>query len=163
MSISLSNLPKTPGRKSFRIGRGQGSGLGKTSGRGMKGQRSRSGSKRGLKLMGLKQSIMKLPKLRGFHSLKKPLAEVSLSSLDKKFKDGEKVTLGLLKKKGLVDNNALGAKVIVVGELTKKLTVELHGASAGAKKMIEAKGGTFKQIVKEVKTLNKEQRAKNRE
>ena len=161
-NISLSNLPKIPGRKSFRVGRGQGSGLGKTSGRGMKGQRARSGSKRGLKLMGLKATILKLPKLRGFHSVTKQLAEVTLSTLDKNFKDNDRVTLPTLKKKALVGQHVIGAKIIATGELTKKLNVELQAISAGAKKMIEAKGGSFKQIIKEPKSLNKAQRAENR-
>jgi len=149
-TISLSNLPKTPGRKSFRVGRGQGSGLGKTSGRGMKGQRSRSGSKRGLKLMGLKASIMKLPKLRGFHSMTKSLTEITLATLENNFKDGDRITISTLKHKDLVERSARGAKVIATGKLTKKLTVELQAASVGAKKIIEEKGGSFKQVVKEV-------------
>jgi large subunit ribosomal protein L15 len=151
-NISLSNLPSTVGRRHRRVGRGNSSGRGKTAGRGMKGQRSRSGSKRGLKLRGLKQSIMKLPKLRGFRSIKKPLAEVSLSSLEKNFNNGETVTLGLLKKKGLIDQNSLGTKILGSGALNKKLKIKTQACSASARKIIEAAGG---EVITEIKTDNK--------
>ena len=151
-NISLSNLPSIASRRHRRVGRGISSGRGKTSGRGMKGQRSRSGSKSGHKLRGLKQSIMKLPKLRGFRSITAPLGEISLAGLEKHFNSGDVVTLGLLKKKGLVRNSVLGVKILGTGDLKKKLTVKVQSCTASAKKAIEAAGGKVEVAIQDNKT-----------
>lgn len=147
--LSLSTLPKTSGRKQKRLGRGNSS-SGNYSGRGMKGQRSRSGGKGGLKLRGLKQSMMAMPKSRGFNSGKVKLHGVNLSALENAFEAGDVVTLAAMKEKGIVTSTAKKVKILGTGTLTKKLTISAHGASATALKAIEAAGGTLTPIVRKL-------------
>lgn len=145
--LSLHSLPKTSGRKSKRVGRGDSS-SGNYSGRGMKGQRSRSGGKGGLKLRGLKQSILKMPKNRGFSSPHPKAQAVNLSALETHFEAGDVVTPKVLEEKGIVTNASKPVKILGSGSLTKKLTISAHGASETATKAIEAAGGTLTLITR---------------
>lgn len=124
-----------------RVGRGIGSGLGKTAGRGHKGQKSRAG---GFHKVGFEGGQMpmqrRLPK-RGFISLTKEFrAQVRLSDLERLAVD--EVDLLTLKQAGLVPNLALSAKVFLSGKLTKKVTLRGLAATVGARAAIEAAGGT---------------------
>lgn len=138
-------LPKAPGKKKKRVGRGNAS-SGNYSGRGMKGQRSRSGGKSGLKLRGLKQSMLAVPKTRGFSSKYPVFQEVSLSALDKQFDAGATVTAAELKAKRLVKSVYAPVKVLATGSISKKLTVKLQGATKAAQEAITKAGGTFEQV-----------------
>jgi len=124
-----------------RVGRGIGSGLGKTCGRGHKGQKSRAGGFHKVGFEGGQMPIYRrLPK-RGFFSLTHARnVEVRLDALNTLPVDD--VDLLLLKQAGLVPEGALSAKVILAGELTKKVFLKGVGATKGAKAVIEAQGGS---------------------
>ncbi len=150
--IGLHNLKPKPGSKRprKRVGRGEGSGLGKTSGRGQKGAGSRSGAKRKAGYEGGQTPIhMRMRKLRGPHMKKSMPFEnfrtktqpVNLADLEERFDDGAEVTLELLKEKGLATRKD-PVKVLARGEIKKKLTVRAHAFSAAAKEKIEAAGGS---------------------
>lgn len=141
--LELHNLPSKKGKTKKRLGRGDASGGGSYSGRGMKGQRSRSGGKGGLKLRGLKQSIMKLPKARGFKSGRAPFQGVNLYDLNAKFEDGATVDSAALLERGLISDLYGTIKVLGDGKLKKKLTIKVQAATAGAKEAVEAAGGTI--------------------
>jgi len=130
-------------KKRRRVGRGNASGRGNYSGRGMKGQRSRSGGKSGLKLKGFKQTLQSTKKLRGFKSLKVKPIEIRLSDLEKNFIDGDIVNLKILKEKKLLGKNDKSAKILVTGNLKKKLTVEGIKCTMKAIEAIEKSGGVF--------------------
>jgi len=123
-----------------RVGRGIGSGLGKTCGRGHKGQKSRSGGKVQIGFEGGQMPIQRrLPK-RGFRSsMAKNIAEIRLHELN--LVEGEVVDLAALRKAGLINASHLRAKVVLSGELTKAVTLQGVGATKGAKEAIEAAGG----------------------
>ena len=124
-----------------RVGRGIGSGLGKTAGRGHKGQKSRSGGYHKVGFEGGQMPLQRrLPK-RGFKShLKQFNAEVTLTTLERLGAD--EVDLLTLKQAGLVGQLAKVVKVIKSGELTRKVLLKGIGATAGAKAAIEAAGGS---------------------
>ncbi len=129
-----------------RVGRGIGSGLGKTAGRGTKGQNARSGGgvRPGFE-GGQLPLFQRLPK-RGFHNPnRKEYAIVNLKQLNV-FEDGAIVDVEALIKAGLVKKVHDGVKVLGKGELTKKLTVKVEKISASAKEAIEAKGGSVEVI-----------------
>lgn len=145
MAIGLNNIKAPAGatHKKKRVGRGPGSGLGKTSGRGNKGQKSRSGFSRMRGFEGGQMPLhRRLPK-RGFTNIfKKEWAEVNLADLEKTFEAGTTVTPEGLVEHGLVRKSKQRAVVILgQGELTKSLTVSAHRFSAGARQKIEAAGG----------------------
>ena len=128
-------------RKRKRVGRGTGSGIGKTAGRGVKGQKSRSG---GFTKVGFEGGQMPLqrrvPKI-GFTSRKSLVtSELRLDVLNK-LEDGD-VDLAALKTAGLVTKNTKFAKVFLAGEISKKVNLKGIRASAGARKAIEAAGGS---------------------
>ncbi|WP_140626685.1 50S ribosomal protein L15 [Methylibium rhizosphaerae] len=125
-----------------RVGRGIGSGLGKTAGRGHKGQKSRSGGYHKVGFEGGQMPLQRrLPK-RGFKShLLKFNAEITLAELDKL--GAAEVDVLTLKQAGLVPEIAKVVKVIKSGELTKKVALKGIGATAGAKAAIEAAGGSL--------------------
>lgn len=104
MAINLNTIKPAKGsrQKSKRVGRGNATQKGTTAGRGMKGQRARSGGKKGLALRGFKQSLQKVPKIRGFNSIKAKRQTVTLSVLDRVCKDGDVVTPKFLKKLGVI-------------------------------------------------------------
>jgi large subunit ribosomal protein L15 len=145
MSLTLNNLaPKHGSRsKKFRIGRGLGTGRGKTAGKGTKGQKARTGGRKKLKLKGLKQMLLSFPKNRGFQSRYDKVAAIPLKRLGK-FGNGESVTLGTLRQKGLIGRTVRQAKIVGNGPIDKKLVVEGVAISAGAKSAIEAAGGSIK-------------------
>ena len=126
-------------KQRIRVGRGIGSGKGKTGGRGVKGQTSRAG----VAIKGFEGGQMplyrRLPK-RGFTSLTKAFnAEVTLRDIERL--EAAEVDLLVLKQAGLVGDLVKNAKVIKAGELTRKVTIKGLGATAGAKAAIEAAGG----------------------
>jgi large subunit ribosomal protein L15 len=150
--IGLHNLRPKPGSKwpRKRLGRGEGSGLGKTSGRGQKGYGSRSGAKRKAAYEGGQNPIhMRMRKLRGPHMKKSMPFEnfrtstqpVNVGDLDDRFDAGAEVTPVTLKEKGLAKGSD-PVKVLARGEVSKKLEVHAHGFSAAAKEKIEAAGGS---------------------
>ncbi len=141
--MELNNLKPAAGAKHAkrRVGRGIGSGLGKTAGRGHKGQTSRAGGFHKVGFEGGQMPLQRrLPK-RGFVSLTRARnIEVRLSDLEK-LPVGE-VDLMVLKQAGVVPGDALSAKVILSGKLTKKVSLKGVGATKGAKAAIEAAGGS---------------------
>lgn len=150
--IGLHNLKPKPGSKKprKRIGRGEGSGLGKTSGRGHKGAGARSGRKRKAGYEGGQNPIhMRMRKLRGphkkqsmpFENFRTKTQPVNLSDLEERFDSGAEVTPEALKEKGLAKRSD-PVKVLARGEIKKKLTVHAHAFSAAAKEKIEAAGGS---------------------
>lgn len=141
--MKLHELKKNEGAtfKKKIVGRGSGSGLGKTSGRGEKGQNARSGGGVSPVFEGGQLPLYRrLPK-RGFsnHDFKTVYAVVNLSDLNV-FNDGDVVTPALLKEKGIVKKQLNGIKVLGNGKLEKKLTIEAHRFSASALKKIEESG-----------------------
>ncbi len=145
MSLELHSLRPAAGsrRKKKRIGRGNASGHGTYSTRGMKGQRARSGGRAGLKKLGMKRIIAALPKLGGFTSLHVHPATVLLARLERHMKAGETVTLKLLKQRALVPADATAAKVVQTGTISKALTIGAGvTCSSGARAAIERAGGS---------------------
>jgi large subunit ribosomal protein L15 len=142
--MELNNLKPAAGSKHARrrVGRGIGSGLGKTAGRGHKGQKSRSGGYHKVGFEGGQMPLQRrLPK-RGFKSASlKYNAEISLTDLERLGAD--EVDVLALKQAGLVGELAKVVKVIKSGELTKKVALKGIGATAGAKAAIEAAGGSI--------------------
>ena len=129
-----------------RVGRGIGSGNGKTAGKGHKGQNARSGGgvRPGFE-GGQNPLFRRLPK-RGFTNInRKEYAIVNLEALNR-FEDGAEVTVALLLETGIVSNEKAGIKVLGHGTLSKKLTVKAHKFSASAKEAIENAGGTIEVI-----------------
>lgn len=142
--MDLSNLRPAKGAKHAkkRVGRGQGSGSGKTAGRGHKGAQSRSGykSKRGFE-GGQMPLHRRVPK-RGFNNLfRRDYAVVNLDTLAERFDAGTEVTLDLLRERGLVRRGADRIKVLGRGEIEKALTVHAHKFSGKAAEKIAAAGG----------------------
>jgi large subunit ribosomal protein L15 len=126
----------------FRLGRGQGSGNGKTAGKGHKGQKARSGGMGKLGFEGGQTPLARrLPK-RGFKNInRKEFAIINLTQLNN-FENGSEITPAVLKEMGLVKNMKDGLKVLGEGELDKKLTVKAHKVSKSAQAAIEKAGGT---------------------
>jgi large subunit ribosomal protein L15 len=150
--IGLHNLRPKPSsrRPRKRLGRGEGSGLGKTSGRGHKGAGSRSGSKRKANYEGGQNPIhMRMRKLRGphkkqsmpFENFRTKSQPVNLADLEQRFDADAEVTPATLKEKGLAKRSE-PVKILARGEISKKLTVKAHAFSAAAREKIEAAGGT---------------------
>jgi large subunit ribosomal protein L15 len=151
--IGLNTLKPAPGSRKARkrIGRGHGSGTGKTSGRGHKGAGSRSGSKSRPGFEGGQMPIhMRMRKLRGPHMKKSMPFEmfrthtqaVNLLDLEARFEKGDEVTVDAMRAKGLGTRKGVAIKVLAKGEITKPLTVHAHAFSASARAAIEAAGGT---------------------
>lgn len=147
MGMELNNLKPADGatRRRRRVGRGMGSGLGKTGGRGHKGQKSRAGGFHKVGFEGGQMPLQRrLPK-RGFVSLTASRnVEVRLSELDKL--PIEDVDLLALKQAGIVSADALSAKVILSGKLNRKIVLKGVGATKGARAAIEAAGGSVADI-----------------
>jgi large subunit ribosomal protein L15 len=155
--IGLHNLKPAPGsrRPRKRIGRGEGSGTGKTAGRGQKGYGSRSGSKRRARFEGGQNPIhMRRRKLRGpnkkmsmpFEPFRTHTQPVNLADLDARFDDGASVDLEALRGAGLATRKNVPVKILGRGELTKPLTVHAHGFSKTAREKIEAAGGSVQVV-----------------
>lgn len=126
-----------------RVGRGNGSGYGKTAGRGLNGQKSRAGGGKRPGFEGGQTPLaMRLPKLPGFRSINRvEYLPVNVSRLEEKFEAGEVVNGESLKAKGIIKHEDALVKVLGDGELTKALTVSVDKVSASAKAKIEAAGG----------------------
>jgi large subunit ribosomal protein L15 len=155
--IGLHNLQPAPGsrRDRKRIGRGHGSGHGKTSGRGHKGYGSRSGAKKRARFEGGQNPIhMRMRKLRGpnkkmsmpFEPFRTHTQPVNLDDLERRFEDGASVDLAAMKAAGLATRRDIPVKVLGRGELSKKLTVHAHKFSKSARERIEGAGGTCQLI-----------------
>src|SRR5579863_3560221 len=145
--IGLHNLKPAPGsrRPRKRIGRGEGSGTGKTSGRGQKGYGSRSGAKSRARFEGGQNPIhMRMRKLRGPHMKKSMPFEpfrthtqaVNLLQLEARFESGASVTLEALAEMGIATRKGIPVKVLAKGEITKPLTVNAHAFSKAAQAQI---------------------------
>lgn len=142
--MKYNELQVTANRKSTRVGRGIAAGGGKTAGRGTKGQNARSGGRVRPGFEGGQNPLMnRLPKLRGFRSLQ-PKAEVvytaQLNTL------GAKVDNQTLAEAGITTSPFVRVKVVLNGDVTKKVAVTLQGASAAAVKAIEKGGGSFEKV-----------------
>jgi large subunit ribosomal protein L15 len=142
--MNLSNLHPAAGSKhsdTFRVGRGHGSGNGKTAGRGQKGQKSRSGGKIRVGFEGGQMPLYRrLPK-KGFKSRNsKKIIAINVSELER-FEADSVVTIETLAQAGLVKNSFDGVKILGNGELNKKLTVQVNAFSKSAVEKIEACGG----------------------
>jgi len=142
---SLSDLKRTGKRALRRVGRGQSSGAGKTSGRGVKGQNSRSGRKKRPELRDL---IKKLPKRRGYgknrgrtHVPRPDAIAISLTRIEKHFDNGAEITRAVLVEKGIITKRENAPVKLVGGELTKKLTFNGIAATAPARAAVEKAGG----------------------
>lgn len=146
--MKLTDLSPAAGAKKTRkrVGRGIGSGLGKTSGKGSKGQKARSGYKHRAWFEGGQMPLQRrLPK-RGFHNIfAKQQVIINVDRLNQ-FEDGSEVTPQALREKGLIRAKDLPVKLLGEGTLEKKLSVKLHAASAKAVEKVKAAGGTFQTI-----------------
>ena len=160
--LTLSNLkPADKRRARKRVGRGLGSGKGRYSGRGIKGQKSRSGShKMRAGFEGGQMPIyMRLPKKRGQYSKdampvgphRTATVPVNVADLERAFERGEEVTLEALVEKGVIKNTRIDVKILGNGDLRKKLTVTAHAFSKTAREKIEKAGGTATALREPVK------------
>jgi large subunit ribosomal protein L15 len=140
--MKFNELQTTKKKTGNRVGRGIAAGQGKTAGRGTKGQGARTGSTKKPGFAGGSNPLMqKLPKLPGFRSHRPKVETVYTGQLEQFA--GKSVDTALLAEAGLISNAYVKVKLIVQGELTKKVTVKLSKASASAKAAVEAAGGTF--------------------
>ncbi|HEY0078586.1 MAG TPA: 50S ribosomal protein L15 [Pyrinomonadaceae bacterium] len=150
--MGLNNLRPAEGstHKKKRVGRGPGSGLGKTAGRGNKGQKSRSGYSAKIGFEGGQMPLQRrLPK-RGFTNIfKKQWIEVSLSALENNFEADDEVTPELLHERGLIAKGKGDVVVLGTGELSKALRISAHRFTKSAREKIERAGGAATLLVKE--------------
>ena len=169
--LNLSNLQPAQARKDRkRVGRGLGSGKGRYSGRGIKGQKSRSGSaKMAAGFEGGQMPLdMRAPKLRGNTSADAmPIGPfrtyshtVNLRDLERVFADGDTVDLETMVEKGLLKNTKVDVKVLGTGDLKKKLSVTAHSFSASAREKIEAAGGSVTALKEPKERKRKKVKAK---
>ena len=146
--MNLSDLKPAAGSThsaNFRVGRGHGSGNGKTAGKGHKGQKARSGAPRPGFEGGQMPLYRRLPK-RGFTNRNtKDIVSINITELNR-FEDGAVVTIETLVENGVIKNPKDGVKILGNGELTKKLTVKANAFSASAAEKIQALGGTTEVI-----------------
>lgn len=146
--MKLENLCKTPEAKTRkRVGRGPGSGMGKTATRGENGQKSRSGASIPAWFEGGQSPLYRRIPKRGFNNarFRTEFATINLSDLNK-FNDGDVVTPEVLKERGIVKKQLCGIKVLGNGTLEKKITVKAHRFSSAAVTKIESAGGTAEVI-----------------
>ena len=147
--MKLNEIRNNPGahKRKTRVGRGSSSGLGKTSGRGVKGAKARTGTKVYGFEGGQMPLHMRIPK-RGFNNIfAKDFSEVNIGRLqkaidDKRLDASVKITTEILRKAGLVHKSKDGVRLLGKGEIKAKLDIEVAGVSAGAKAAIEKAGGT---------------------
>jgi len=142
--MKLENLPKSKETKAIkRVGRGPGSGMGKTSTRGENGQKSRSGASIKAWFQGGQTPLYRRIPIRGFNNknFEVKYATINLAQLDKFFNDGDVVTPEVLKEKKIIKKQLSGVKILADGNLTKKLTVKANRFSARAVTKIEEAGG----------------------
>ena len=147
--MKLENLTKAPEAKAKkRVGRGPGSGLGKTSGRGQKGQKSRSGASIPAWFQGGQTPLYRRIPKRGFNNARFTIrfATINVSDLNNYFNDGDTVTPELLKERKIIKKQLNGVKVLGNGELKKRLTVKANIFSNSAISKIESNGGKVEVI-----------------
>ena len=159
MSLYLHTIKSSGNKKKKRVGRGNASGKGTYSGRGIKGQRSRSGGKKGLKMKGFKSTLLRIPKLRGFKSPKMKKANIKLSDLEKHFNDGDLITPQVLEEKELINDRKTGVKILSQGTITKKLVFKDCWFSKTAEDKIIKAGGKIERQTEE-KVVKKEKAKK---
>lgn len=156
MAIGLNNLraPKGATHKKKRVGRGPGSGLGKTAGRGEKGQKSRSGYSAKIGFEGGQMPLhRRLPK-RGFTNIfKKEWIEISLSALEQNFEANEEVTPERLHERGLIKKARRDVVVLGTGDISKALRISAHRFTKSAREKIEKAGGAITVITRAPETL----------
>jgi len=160
--MKLNEIHNNPGahKRKDKVGRGSSSGLGKTSGRGVKGAKARTGTKVYGFEGGQMPLHMRMPK-RGFKNIfANDFAELNLGRLqkaidDKKLDIGGKITGETLRKAGIVHKSRDGIRLLGKGEITAKLDIEVAGASAGAREAIEKAGGTLTVTFKKANYMNK--------
>jgi large subunit ribosomal protein L15 len=143
--MDLSNLGPAKGAKhpKKRVGRGHGSGTGKTAGRGHKGAQSRSGYKRKRGFEGGQMPLHRRIPKRGFNNIfREEYAVVNLDTLAEQFETGTEITVDLLREQGLVRKGAKKIKVLARGDIAKAFTVRAHKFSGKAAEKIAAAGGT---------------------
>lgn len=153
MPLSLNNIkaPKGSTHKKKRVGRGPGSGLGKTSGRGHKGQKSRSGYSAKTGFEGGQMPLhRRLPK-RGFTNIfKKQWIEISLAKLEASFDAGDEITPDILHERGLIKKAKHDLVILGNGDLSKSLKISAHRFTKAAREKIEKAGGTVNEVQKAV-------------
>ena len=151
MTLSLNNLRPAKGstHKKKRVGRGPGSGLGKTAGRGEKGQKSRSGYSMKIGFEGGQMPLhRRLPK-RGFTNIfKKKWLEVSLEALEKHFSADDEITPEVLHKRGIIKKAKHDLVILGNGDVSKALNISAHRFTKTAKDKIEKAGGSATEIKK---------------
>ncbi len=151
MALSLNNLSPTKGstHKKKRVGRGPGSGLGKTAGRGHKGQKSRSGYSKKIGFEGGQMPLQRrLPK-RGFTNIfKKKWIEISLAKLEESFNAGDEITPEVLHEKGLIKKAKHDLVILGNGDISKALKISAHRFTKTAREKIENAGGSITEIIK---------------
>lgn len=145
MALTLHTIKPARGskHKEKRVGRGNASGHGTFSTRGIKGQRARTSGRGGLHYKGMKAMIMSIPKKRGFRSLNEKSSVLNIRDLDERF-DGGEITPQILREKKLVGKIKNGVKILGSGKTNKKFIVKGCEISAQAKEKIEKAGGIVK-------------------
>ncbi len=146
--MRIEELKPAPGSRKGkkRVGRGPGSGMGKTSTRGQKGQKSRSGGGKGPGFEGGQMPLIRRVPKRGFTNIfREPYGVVNLDSLAE-LPEGEDITVDLLRDHGLVRKSAKRIKVLGGGELNRAVKVQVHAVSASARTKIEGAGGAIELI-----------------
>ena len=142
--MRLENLPKSKETKGIkRVGRGPGSGMGKTATRGENGQKSRSGASIPAWFQGGQSPLYRRIPKRGFNNkrFRCEYATINLSDLNNFFKDGDVVTPEILKERGIIKKSLAGIKVLATGTIEKKLTIKAQRFSSKAVTKIEEAGG----------------------
>lgn len=160
--MKLNEISNNPGahKRKLKVGRGSSSGLGKTSGRGVKGAKARTGTKVYGFEGGQMPLYMRLPK-RGFNNIfANAFGEINLGRLqkaidEKKIDASQKITQEVLEKAGVARARKDGIRILGKGTLTAKLDIEVAGASAGARAAIEKAGGTLVTTFKKPVYMNK--------
>jgi len=157
MALSLNNLHPAKGstHKKKRVGRGPGSGLGKTAGKGHKGQKSRSGYSGKIGFEGGQMPLQRrLPK-RGFTNIfKTKWIEISLAKLEENFNAGDEITPEILHERGLIKKSKHDVVVLGNGDLSKAFKISAHRFTKTAQDKIEKAGGSFTKIEKGAKQEN---------
>ena len=152
MALALNNLRPAEGstHKKKRVGRGPGSGLGKTAGRGHKGQKSRSGYSKKIGFEGGQMPLQRrLPK-RGFTNIfKKQWLEVSLAKLEESFSAGDEITPEILHERGLIKKAKHDLVILGSGDISKALKISAHRFTKAAREKIEKAGGSVTEIKKQ--------------
>lgn len=162
MALSLSQLQKPKQRSKKRVGRGNASGRGTYAGRGLKGQRSRSGGKGGLKRRGVKQFLQQIPKHRGFKSKRPLYSGVNISVLAQRFDEGSQVTPKRMHAMQITPTNKR-IKVLGGGTIDKKLHVHAHAFTQSARAAITKAGGSVSiiTVTKKAPKKHTEKKAKS--